>query len=139
MKITVKIEGQPFEVEINDLYQRPVIATIDGEAFEVWPEGEEPFKVRQLTKTESAPPLKREKAYSGTVKDRIVAPIPGVIESIHVKAGEEVAAGQASCVLEAMKMKNTIRSPRPGRIGDIKVKIDQQVGEGEDLVSFESD
>ena len=73
------------------------------------------------------------------MKDRIVAPIPGVIESIHVKTGDEVTAGQAICVLEAMKMKNTIRSPRAGMIKDVQVQIGQQVGAGEVIVSFQND
>ena len=139
MKITVRIEGTPFEVEINDLYQRPVIATVDGEQFQVWPEGEKAFQVQQPIKIESAHPSNTEKSYSGPVKHAIVAPIPGIIESILVKTGDEVAAGQAVCVLEAMKMKNTLRSPRAGRIADLKVTTGQQVGEGEELASFEID
>jgi hypothetical protein len=38
MKVIVRIDSQQYEVEIADLYARPVIATVDGQRFEVWPE-----------------------------------------------------------------------------------------------------
>ncbi len=38
MKVSVKIDNQLFDVEIENLYTRPIIATIDGQRFEVWPE-----------------------------------------------------------------------------------------------------
>ena len=38
MKVTVKINDRSFEVEITDLYARPIVATVEGERFEVWPE-----------------------------------------------------------------------------------------------------
>ncbi|MBE0668599.1 MAG: acetyl-CoA carboxylase biotin carboxyl carrier protein subunit, partial [Bacteroidales bacterium] len=34
----VKIEEQVYEVEVEDLNARPVIALVDGERIEVWPE-----------------------------------------------------------------------------------------------------
>ncbi len=40
MKIKVKIDEQEFEVEINDLTARPIVALVDGQCFEVWPEEE---------------------------------------------------------------------------------------------------
>ena len=137
MKVTVEIEGQPFEVKIEDLYQRPVIATVDGERFEVWPEGQEPFKVKLSTPNGSAAPLKNGRSNNGPVKNAVVAPIPGLIVSISIKRGDEVTQGQGVCVLEAMKMKNTIRSPRAGRIADVCVAAGQQVGEGDVIIAFE--
>jgi biotin carboxyl carrier protein len=137
MKITVKIEGQPFEVEIGDLYQRPVIATVDGEQFEVWPEGEEAFKVKRPTRNGFASPLQNGNSHNGLVKNTVVAPIPGLIISVSVKAGDKVTAGQEICVLEAMKMKNTIRSPQDGRVEGVKVATGHQVSKGDVIVAFE--
>ncbi len=41
MKIRVNVSGKDFDVEIEDLSSRPVIAIIDGKRFEVWPESEQ--------------------------------------------------------------------------------------------------
>jgi hypothetical protein len=38
MKVRVVIEGTAYDVEIVDLSARPVIAIVEGERFEVWPE-----------------------------------------------------------------------------------------------------
>ncbi|RPI93701.1 MAG: acetyl-CoA carboxylase biotin carboxyl carrier protein subunit, partial [Chloroflexi bacterium] len=38
MKLTVKIQDRSFEVEIEDLSARPIVATVEGERFEIWPE-----------------------------------------------------------------------------------------------------
>jgi hypothetical protein len=35
MKITVKIAGRAYEVEIGNLNTRPILATVDGQTFEV--------------------------------------------------------------------------------------------------------
>ena len=139
MKITVEIDGQSFDVEVGDLYQRPVIATVDGTQFEIWPEGEEPFKVKQPAKKESVALTNQEKPYQRHDSNTVAAPIPGLIVSVHVKAGDEIAMGQDICVLEAMKMKNIIRSPRSGRISDVKIVPNQQVFGGEVFVEFENE
>ena len=138
MKITVKIEGQSYEVEIEGLYQRPVIAWLEGERFEVWPEGEAAFRERQPAQRESVAPSQQGNPYNGSANSVLRAPIPGLIASVAVQTGEEIAAGQEICVLEAMKMKNTLRAPRDGRIAAVKVRTGQQVGQGEVIVAFEA-
>ena len=38
MIIRVKIQDKEYEVEIADLNGRPVLATVEGQTFEVWPD-----------------------------------------------------------------------------------------------------
>jgi len=38
VKIKVRVDNQDFEVEVGDLGASPVIAVVEGERFEVWPE-----------------------------------------------------------------------------------------------------
>ena len=40
MKVSVKINGQIYDVEIQDINKRPIVAMVDGETFEVHPETE---------------------------------------------------------------------------------------------------
>ncbi|RJR35598.1 MAG: carboxylase [Deltaproteobacteria bacterium] len=44
------------------------------------------------------------------------APMPGMIISYSVKAGDKVATGDLVCVLEAMKMQNSLPSPASGTV-----------------------
>ena len=51
----------------------------------------------------------------------IVAPMPGRIVRVLVKAGDVVAAQQGLVVVEAMKMENELRAPRAGTVTDVRV------------------
>ncbi len=58
---------------------------------------------------------------------RIKAPIPGLIKTVFVAAGDRVEAGQPIIVLEAMKMENEIHAPKSGLVTQINVKPGQDV------------
>jgi len=51
----------------------------------------------------------------------LLSPMPGLVVSIAVKEGEEVQAGQALAVVDAMKMENVLRAERDGVVATIKV------------------
>jgi biotin carboxyl carrier protein len=59
-----------------------------------------------------------------------------VIVSIAVQQEDEVSAGQELLVLEAMKMKNSIRANRAGKIAAIGVSVGQHVQHNQVLVEF---
>ena len=57
----------------------------------------------------------------------VAAPMPGRVAKLLVKAGDEVKAGQALVVLEAMKMENELRSPTDGKVAEVLVREGQAV------------
>lgn len=157
MKITVKVNGRSFIVEVGDLHARPVVAMVDGERFEVWPEdlqrmemaspagelavshrdargtnGVETPGETSASRTSAAERVEAREASSTTVK----SPLPGVIESVAVEPGAQVNPGDTLCVIEAMKMKNTIRASRAGTIKAIKVAVGQHVRHGDALMEY---
>jgi biotin carboxyl carrier protein len=67
----------------------------------------------------------------------VVAPMPGIILSIAVKEGDEVNAGDAILVLEAMKMENEIHAPRDGKVKKVHVSEGAEVRSGAELVELE--
>lgn len=155
MKVKVRIDDRWYEVEIADLNERPVKASVDGEIFEVWPEEDPsngksnpPAKPEHLKAKArpTTPGIKRASLSTipqshpvGTKEGSLNflrAPIPGVVISISVQPQDEVALGQELCVLEAMKMKNSIRSSRAGKIESINVSVGQHVKHHEVLFEF---
>jgi biotin carboxyl carrier protein len=66
-------------------------------------------------------------------RQQIVAPMPGKIVRLLVKAGERVEAGQGLLVVEAMKMQNEIRSPKSGTVERVLAEEGQAVNAGEVL------
>lgn len=138
MKVKVKIDDQILEVEIRDLAARPIVAVVEGECIEVWPEGEEPRTAQTTTPETSTPrPARPASAAPLNKAQAILAPIPGVILEVKVCEGAAVEMGQEVCVLEAMKMKNSIRSTRAGKIGAVRVAAGDHVKHGQVLMEYE--
>jgi biotin carboxyl carrier protein len=140
MKMQLKIENETFEVEVGDLNARPILATVNGETFEVTPEmAKEVAPSLTATQPVSAPvavtPKPAAPAPAAGGKS-VLAPIPGVIDSIKVREGDSVNSGQELIILEAMKMKNAIRATRPGKIARIFVSVGDQVPHNHVLLEF---
>jgi pyruvate carboxylase subunit B len=64
------------------------------------------------------------------------APLPGTVIEVFVKAGDKVEAGQVILVIEAMKMKNSIRSVYSGTVGEVFVSKGQSVAHKQVLIKF---
>lgn len=140
MKVTLTIEGKQYQVSINDLNTRPIIAEVDGKFYEVWPEETTSSAVGTpiVTAPMASPAVVQSAspAPSGGALS-IAAPLPGVIISISVREGEAIKAGQELYVLEAMKMKNSIKSDRDGTIAAIHVAAGDQVRHNQAVMTYE--
>ena len=67
----------------------------------------------------------------------VKATLPGLIVTVAVSAGEEVAEGASLLTIEAMKMQNEVRAPRAGRVIDVSVEPGQTVATGAPLLRLE--
>lgn len=141
MKLRVKINEQTFEVEVGDLEARPILAIVDGETFEIYPEeSEAPAAPAPVAAAPAAPAprpavVKQPAAEVNSAK-AVMAPLPGVILSIAVKVGDKVTQGQELCVLEAMKMRNPIRAGRAGTIAAIHISVGDTVRHSTPLFEY---
>ncbi|ACT59727.1 acetyl-CoA carboxylase biotin carboxylase subunit [Hirschia baltica] len=67
----------------------------------------------------------------------ILSPMPGLIVSMAVELGQDVKAGEAVCVVEAMKMQNIIRAEADGKVQSINAAAGDSVAADAVLVEFE--
>ncbi|MES1199064.1 MAG: acetyl/propionyl/methylcrotonyl-CoA carboxylase subunit alpha [Pseudomonadota bacterium] len=67
----------------------------------------------------------------------IVAPMPGKIVSVSVKAGAKVKKGEPLVTLEAMKMEHALTAPFDGVVAELKARAGEQVSEGALLARLE--
>lgn len=135
MKYQVKIENQTFEVEIEDINARPVIARVNGQAFEVQPQSGEQPKIQAATRPAAAA-LPVGSASQHMNGNDLVAPLPGTVTEVFVKTGDKIETGQVVLIIEAMKMKNSIRSVRSGNVGEVLVSAGQSVAHKQALIRF---
>ena len=144
MKYKITVNNKVYEVQIENINARPVIAFVDGERFEVMPEDAGQIETRKEADTKAekkafnpnpapaASPAPNQ-ALSGNA---LTAPLPGTVVEVFVKAGEKVEAGQVVVIIEAMKMKNSIRSVYSGTVSEVLVSAGQSVAHKQALVKF---
>jgi biotin carboxyl carrier protein len=100
---------------------------VDGYRFESEALDERTRAIRDLSAA-SAPP-------AGPAP--ILAPMPGMIVRVSVKAGDRVEAGQGVVVMEAMKMENELRATAAGTVRSVEVAPGTAVEKGALLVALE--
>lgn len=136
------IDGKEYNVEIGDINEETYVASVkvNGEAYEV---GMEKPAEPEKKKVELGKPVAESNeesaasAANANVANATKAPLPGTITAINVNVGDEVKAGDAVLVLEAMKMANNIEAEKSGKIAAICVKIGQSVLEDDALFVIE--
>ncbi len=162
MKFDVQISGKTYTVELQRESDRWQISldgvALDADAVEISPNvfsvllNGESYEVRLATASDGRLTLqtrhhefvaevvdprawrgRRHGAVEAKGRQQIVAPMPGKVVRLLVKAGDKVEAGQGLLVVEAMKMQNEVRSPKTGRVERLLAKVGEPVNAGEVL------
>ena len=66
------------------------------------------------------------------------APVPGVVSSVEVVAGDAVTAGTALVVLESMKMYQTLSAPVEARVVEVMCAAGDAVTAGQVLLTLDA-
>ncbi len=136
------IDGKEYTVEIGEINEETNVASVkvNGEDFQVEMEKPaEPEKKKVVLGQPAAADDNDAPAAAANVNsaNAVKAPLPGTITAINVKVGDEVKAGDAVLVLEAMKMANNIEAEKDGKVTAICVKVGQSVMEDDALFVVE--
>ncbi|MEO0547392.1 MAG: pyruvate carboxylase [Pseudomonadota bacterium] len=70
--------------------------------------------------------------------NEIGAPMPGVVSTIMVEAGQEVAAGDVVLSIEAMKMETALHAEQDGKIAEVLVRRGDQIDAKDLLIRLEA-
>jgi biotin carboxyl carrier protein len=145
---TVIVDGRAYTVEITE--EGKVL--VDGIAHDVALDGETAtvdeasYTVQAigLALAAVAPPIVAAAATPGAAESgveagagAVLAIMPGKIIRVMVKVGQEVAEGEAVCVLEAMKMENELHARQDGTVKAVHVKPGDDVEKDQVLVEIE--
>ncbi|MEO1601440.1 MAG: biotin/lipoyl-containing protein, partial [Pseudomonadota bacterium] len=69
--------------------------------------------------------------------DAVLAPLPGLIKSVAISAGDAVTQGATLAILEAMKMEHALTAPRDGVVAEVFAAPGDQVDDGSLLIRLE--
>jgi acetyl-CoA/propionyl-CoA carboxylase biotin carboxyl carrier protein len=119
-EFTVEVDGKRFEVELEERGEPPQTGGDDG-----GPSG---------APTGGGSDSDTPDAATGAEGERVTAEMQGTILEVTVDEGDEVAAGDVLCVLEAMKMENDVVAEFGGTVRRVPVAEDESVDMGDVLV-----
>ncbi|KAJ2262495.1 pyruvate carboxylase [Coemansia sp. RSA 376] len=71
-------------------------------------------------------------------KNQLGAPMSGAVVEVKVAVGDKVKAGQAICVLSAMKMETVVGAPADGVIESLDIALSDNLGAGDLICSIKS-
>jgi len=147
-KIKITIDGKSYSVEVKDINADPIEMVVDGHNVSVTLGDEDPpIAIESTTEVKNskqdelksdsvkAPEPPKKVSAPGPIKD-FTAPMPGMIISIAVKEGDQVVPGDEICVLEAMKMQQTLRAEWAGIVDEIYVATGQQIQGGDKILGL---
>jgi biotin carboxyl carrier protein len=105
------LDGQSFEASIHPS-DNAIQVLLRGQLLDVRVEDE---RQRRLRESSGGQVIQ-----SGDI--HLKAPMPGLVVTIQVEEGQQVASGEILIILESMKMQNELKAPREGIIGRLRVK-----------------
>ncbi|MBO5399064.1 MAG: biotin/lipoyl-containing protein [Rikenellaceae bacterium] len=141
-KLNFNINGKHYEATITEVEHNVAEVELNGKKYTIDVERSEAVaSIPTVATPKAAPaaaaapaPAAAPKAAAGA--NSIVAPLPGSVVSISVKAGDAVKAGQQLAVIEAMKMENEILAPADGTVKAVHVSAGQAVQQGDALIDL---
>ena len=87
-------------------------------------------------KTTLSEKYKNRKPYE-QLKNMVTAAIPGTILSVQVKEGQKVKRGDVLCILDSMKMNNTICAADDGIVKKVFITVGESIAKDAPMVEFE--
>lgn len=143
---TIIVDGTLYQVDFEPIGDQPVFSLlINGSSHEayVYPDEENWEVLYQGILYPVAVEDEREKrlrsSFGGGPESSgeffLKAPMPGLVISVAVEDGQQVARGDVLVILESMKMQNELKSPRDGKVSRLRVKVGDSVERKQTLLS----
>jgi propionyl-CoA carboxylase alpha chain len=105
------VDGEPAAVQVRPILNGVLLTYQGVEA-----------QARVFTERETELMGKMPEKVKPDMSKFLLCPMPGLVVSLAVQEGQEVAAGDALCVVEAMKMENVLKAERDAKVAKIRAK-----------------
>ena len=138
--LRVKVNDRWYTVEAVDVDSEPAVVLVDGERVEVslsQPLVQADAPPAAALPAQPAGPAPPPGAAPSAGGRAFTSPMPGIVLSVAVGVGDQVTTGDDICVLEAMKMQQTLKADWSGVVSAVHVIAGQQVQDGDAIVELE--
>ncbi len=138
-RLRLQINGQWYSVQVGDVHQSPVEVMVDDELYLVDLEAATTIPRRRppalhQDRKEELPGLRGITQGNAKV---IRCPLPGRVIAVNVAKGQVLEPGDEICMLESMKMEQSVRMAHGGTVKSVKVKLSQSVNAGSLLLELQ--
>ncbi len=122
-------KGEPPAEVDQPAIKREMSVEVDGKRFAVSMWVPDPL----ATPVAGAPRRRQSRSGSsgGSGSGQVTVPMQGTIVKVLVEVGDTVEAGDPICVLEAMKMENSIAAEKAGTVTEVRISVGDSVGGGD--------
>jgi biotin carboxyl carrier protein len=124
VKLRITLEGTQYEVDV-EIVEEPPQAPLASPSYA-------PRPVRPLP-----PPFVKGRRVAKSDDQTCRSPLSGLVSSIAVAVGQQVAKNDPLLVIEAMKMETKLFSQAPGTIKAVRVAPGDSVKPGQVLIELE--
>jgi biotin carboxyl carrier protein len=142
----ILVDGIPYEVDFASISGQPVYSLLlDGKSYEgyMYSSDDEWEVLLQGTLYNVQVEDERERRLRQALGEapashgefQLKAPMPGLVVTVPVEDGQQVAKGDVLVILESMKMQNELKSPRDGKVSRMRVKVGDSVERKQTLLS----
>ncbi|MBA14332.1 MAG: hypothetical protein CL750_03070 [Chloroflexi bacterium] len=122
--VNVSVDGMFFKVSINDIQNFSANTPVFS-------------RIKNLMKNTFFNNSSEDKSVSNDTVDSnktFSSPLPGMIISVSVNVGDEIVIGDEICVLEAMKMQQSLKATWSGIVSSVEISSGDKVTTGQTLV-----
>jgi len=128
-KFNIIYNNKPIEIKTleSDFHNRLYTVSVNGNLYKIKIENELDALISKMGLSLG----------NASVEDEVHAPMPGLILEVNVSEGDTIKKGDFLCVLEAMKMENTLTAPRDKVIKAVNIGKGETVEKGKLLIELE--
>ncbi|MCB2178585.1 biotin/lipoyl-binding protein [bacterium] len=134
-KFNITVDGVTYAIEILNEANGQIEMLVDGHTHTV--QVADLMEANRPANKPASVPNRPTHQQPAPVGGALTAPMPGDILEVLAAPGDRVQAGDALCVLEAMKMKNMLHAAQAGVVAEVRVQPGQVVKFGDVLITFE--
>lgn len=131
------IDGHKFTTTVNELEGNMAEVTVNGTAFKVQIEKDQPAAAAQRPTAQQVVSAAQQGAAAGGVQV-VKAPLPGSIIKVNIKVGDQVKVGDELLTMESMKMENSVKSEFAGVVKAVYAEPGKNVMQEDKLVEIAS-